>query len=138
MQTHHFNNPNQPCDHGDFLRPNEASEQERKIQNLPHLPYRQLCAVCVEAKKAHIHNTQRFNNRKPVIQIAFACVSTTEQPGTATTIFTGIDVRTQQAMAAIGPSKSVNRYSSPEMKRVIYGTGRTQATLQCCYDNSTT
>ena len=56
-------------------------------------------------------------------------MSTKEQPGSAVAIFTGIDVRTQIAMA-------VNRYGLTELKRFIYETGRTQAILQCDDENA--
>ena len=89
--------------------PNEPSQQERERHDLTPLPYRRWCSVCVQAKgkRSPQPTTQ---DRKPVTQIDFAFMSTKEQPGTAVTIFTGLDVRTQMAMAVIVPSKSVSRY----------------------------
>ena len=63
-----------------------------------------------------MHHIQPFMIAKPVIQIDFACMPTKEQLGSAVTIFTGIDVRTQMAMAVVAPSKSVNRYGLTELK----------------------
>ena len=77
-----------------------------------------------------------IQDRKLVIQIDFAFMSTKAQLGTAVTIFTGVDVRTQMAMAVMAPSKSVNRYGLTELTRFIYETGRTQAILQCDDVNS--
>ena len=75
-------------------------------------------------------------DRKPAIQMDFAFMSTKEQPGTAITIFTGVDVRKQMAMAVPVPSKSVNRYGLTEFKRSIYEAGRTQAIIQCDDEHS--
>ena len=58
-------------------------------------------------------------------------MSTKEQPGSAATIFTGVNVRTHMALAVVALSKSVNRYRLTELKRFIYETGRRQAIFQC-------
>ena len=63
-------------------------------------------------------------------------MSTKEQPGSAVTIFTGVDVIAQMAMAVMVPLTSVNRYGRTELKRFIYETGRTQAILQRDDENS--
>ena len=63
-------------------------------------------------------------------------MSTKEQPGSAVTIITGIDVRTRIATAVVVPSKSVYRYEYTELKRCIYEPGRTQAILQCDDENA--
>ena len=63
-------------------------------------------------------------------------MSTKEQLGAAVTIFTGVDVRTQMAMAVLAPSNAVNRYGLTELKRFIYEPGRTQAILQCDDESS--
>ena len=74
--------------------------------------------------------------RKPVVQIDFALMSTKEHPGMVVNIFTGIDVRTQLAMAVAAPSKSVNRYGVKELNGFIFETGRTKAICQCDDENS--
>ena len=118
-----------------LLSPNESNKQERELHDLTHLPYRRWCTVCVPAKgKQSLHPATQ--DRKPAIQIDFACMSTEEQPGTAVTIFTGIDVRAQFAMAVMVPSQSINRYGLTELKRFIYEKGRTQAVLQCDDENA--
>ena len=94
------------------------------------VPYRQWCSVCAQAEgKRSPHRA--IQDRKAVIQIDFACMSTNEQPGNAVTIFTGINVRTQMAMAVLAPSKSINRNGLAELNIFIYMTRRTQAILQC-------
>ena len=63
-------------------------------------------------------------------------MSTQEQPDSAVTIFTGINVRTQMATAIVAPSKSINKYGLTELKRFIYETSRTQAICQCDAENA--
>ena len=89
--------------------PSELSKQQRELHELTHLPYRRWCSVCVQAKGKHSPHPA-VQNRKALIKINFAFMSTKEQPGSAATIFTGINVRTQMAMAVLVPSKTVNRF----------------------------
>ena len=63
-------------------------------------------------------------------------MSTKEQLGSAVTIFTGIDVRTQTGVAVVVLAKTVNRYRLTELNRFIDETRRTQAILQCDDENA--
>ena len=86
----------------------------------------------MRSRKKGKHSQQpALQERKPVIQIDFARMSTKEQLGTSVTILTGIDFRTQVAIAASVPSKSMNRYGLTTLKRFIYEPGRTHSILQC-------
>ena len=115
--------------------PHDPSEQERELHNLTHLPFRRWCSTCVQGKGKHsIH--PKLKDRKPVIQVDYAFLSTKEEPGVHATILTAIDVRTQLSMAIVIPSKKASRYAVTELKRFIYETGRTQAILQCDDESS--
>ena len=115
--------------------PNEPSQQERDLHDLTHLPYRRWCSVCVQAKRQTL--TTSYDSRPNACHPHRCCVHAVQ--GTTwdvATIFTGVDVRTQMAMAVTAPSKSVNRNGLTELKRCIYDTGRTQAIRQCDDENS--
>ena len=77
-----------------------------------------------------------LQDRKAVIQIDVAILSTKEEPGMAVTVVTSINVRPQMAMVVVVPSTSVHRYGLTELKRFIYETGRTQASLKCDDESS--
>ena len=68
-----------------LLSPNEPSKQERELHDRIHLPHRQLCSVCAQAK-GKLSPHPAIQDRTPVIQIDFAFMSTKEQPGSAVTI----------------------------------------------------
>ena len=55
--------------------PGEPSESERRLHELTPLPYRDWCAHCVKSKHREKHVTKK-NDRQPVIQIDFSCLST--------------------------------------------------------------
>ena len=110
--------------------PAEATQRERELHELTHLPYRRWCLVCLQAKGKHLPH-HALKDRHPVIQIDFAFLSTKEQPGLSITIVTAVDVRTQMSCAMVTPSKQVNRYVLTELRRFILEVGRTQAILQC-------
>ena len=74
--------------------PYEPTKQKRERHELTHWPRRRWCSVCVQAKGKHSPHPA-IQDRKPVIQIDLAFLSTKEQPGAALTVFTVIDVKTQ-------------------------------------------
>ncbi len=89
--------------------PSEPSKQERDLHELTHLPFRIWCEHCVQAKGKHSPHPS-LQDRRPVIQIDFAFLTTKEHPTSSIAILTGVDVRTQLSMGAVVPSKGVNRY----------------------------
>ncbi|CAE7429174.1 unnamed protein product [Symbiodinium sp. CCMP2456] len=96
--------------------PNEPSENERRLHELTHLPYRDWCEHCVRSKGRQNHAVKK-NDRQPVIQIDFSFLST--------------DVQTGYAMAIVLPAKgSVEKYAVAELRcsRLVVHLGSSNMT----------
>ena len=55
--------------------PGEPSESERRLHELTHLPYRDLCENCFRSKGRQSHAAKK-KDQQPVIQIDFSFLST--------------------------------------------------------------
>ena len=84
--------------------PGEPSENERRLHELTHLPYRDWCEHCVKTKGRQSHAVKKKNDRQPVIQIDFS-VMATENDLPKRTILNATDVQTGYSMAVVLPSK---------------------------------
>ena len=109
-------------------RPNEPTEQQQAQHNLTHLPYRSWCEHRVRAKGKE-RQSKRNTDREPVIQVDYLFVSTGKGIQQQT-VLNAIDVQIGLSMSAVVPSKGRQAYSTAELKKFIYETGRTCGILQ--------
>ncbi|CAE7242687.1 unnamed protein product [Symbiodinium sp. CCMP2456] len=115
--------------------PNEPSENERRLHELTHLPYRDWCEHCVRSKGRQNHAVKR-NDRQPVTQLDFSFLST-ENDLPKRTILNATDVQTGYAMAIVLPAKgSVEKYAVAELRRFVFEIGRTFGIIQYDKENS--
>eukprot|EP00439_Symbiodinium_sp_Y106_P076221 s2319_g15.t1 len=110
--------------------PGEPSENERRLHELTHLPYRDWCEHCVKSKGRQSHAVKKKNDRQPVIQIDFSFMAT-ENDLPKRTILNATDVQTGYSMAVVLPSKgSVAKYAVAELRKFVFEIGRTFGIVQ--------
>ena len=111
--------------------PGEPSENERRLHELTHLPYRDWCEHCVKLKGRQSHAVKKKkNDRQPVIQIDFSFMAT-ENDLPKRTILNATDVQTGYSMAVVLPSKgSVEKYAVAELRNFVFEIGRTFGIVQ--------
>ena len=95
--------------------PGEPSENERRLHELTHLPYRDWCEHCVKSKGRQSHAVKKKNDRQPVIQIDFSFMAT-ENDLPKRTILNATDVQTGYSMAVVLPSKGGRKEVSKNMR----------------------
>ena len=79
--------------------PGEASENERRLHELTHLPYRDWCERCVKSKGREKHATKK-HDKQLVIQIDFSFVAT-ENDLPKRTILNATEVQTGCSVAVV-------------------------------------
>ena len=101
-----------------LLAPTQPTEEERELHNLTHLPFRAWCPICTKCKSHGDYHSKQIYDKRPVIQIDYAFLTTTVKrdettAGTTTpravdekaTILTAIDMTTGMTLAAMVTKK---------------------------------
>ncbi|CAE7352113.1 GIP, partial [Symbiodinium sp. CCMP2456] len=115
--------------------PNEPSENERRLHELTHLPYRDWCEHCVRSKGRQNHAVMK-NDRQPVTQIDFSFLST-ENDLPKRMILSATDAQTRYSMAVVLPAKgSIEKYAVGELPRFVFEIGRTFGIVQYDKENA--
>eukprot|EP00439_Symbiodinium_sp_Y106_P044705 s6061_g5.t1 len=112
--------------------PGEPLENERRLHELTHLPYRDWCEHCVRSKgrQSHAVKKKKKTDRQPVIQIDFSFMAT-ENDLPKRTILNATDVQPGYSMAVVLPSKgSVEKYAVAELRKFVFEIGRTFGIVQ--------
>ena len=117
--------------------PKEPTEAERRVHELTHLPFRDWCPHCVQAKGRHGPSLKQVD-RQPVIQVDYCYVST-HKSLPLRTVLTATDVQTGFGMAVVVPDKQTAKkggaYAMAELKKFVFETGRTFGILQYDKEN---
>ena len=109
--------------------PEQPTQQQIRVHNLTHLPYRNWCPICVESRgKADSHKKQ--TSKQPVIQIDFCYIKGIDEQQT-TPILTAIDIQTGMISATlISDKQPLFEYATNQLLAFLMERGRTQAVLQ--------
>jgi len=109
--------------------PAEPTDQERKIHELTHLPFRSWCQLCVQGKARESHS-KTLRDRQPVIQCDFSFLTSESSPDKQVTVLNAVDVLTGMGLSVVVPHKGKSLYGKAELKKFIYECGRTFGIVQ--------
>ena len=112
--------------------PKQPTPQEIQEHNITHLPYRNWCPICVQAKGRQANHTKQptGTSRRPIVQVDFTYIKTfcDKYP---TPVLTAIDIQTGMAMAAMITDKHNQfTYAKTSLQAFLLECGRTEGILQ--------